>query len=332
MVPVAGNAIEIALGHQRRLGEQAAAALLLVFDEALEQLDRARALRQQDRQTLADDVNRGEVFEIAADLVVIALLGIFNGGEVRGQLLLLRERRAVHALEHLVLAVALPVCAGALDQLERLDRAGCKQVWTCAEVHKVALLVEGDLLALGHAVDEQHLVGLALFLHQLLCLVAGQGEALELQIFLDDLLHLRLDGRQHGGVEGQIAVEVVVEAVVHGGADGQLDFGVEALDRLRQNVGRGVAEDLLALLVFKGVQRDIAVGGERGRQTDELAVYGGREHLAADDFGGGGRVVDGCTRLDRDLSAVGKFDVQHGGFLLYVYIFEIAVVPPAGGE
>ena len=264
---------------------------------------------------------------------MIALLGFFHGGEVCGQLLFLRERRAVYALEHLVLAVALPVCAGALDQLERLDRAGCKQVRTCAEVHKVALLVEGDLLALGHAVDEQHLVGLALFLHQLLCLVAGQGEALELEIFLDDLLHLRLDRRQHGGVKGQIAVEVVVEAVVHGGTDRQLDFGVEALDRLRQNVRRGVAEDLLAFLVLKGVQLDLAVGGERGRQTDEFAVHGRREHLAADGFGGSRRVVDGCARLDRNLLAVCKFDVQHSGFLLYVYdFFDLVVVPPARGR
>jgi hypothetical protein len=95
----------------RRLGEQIAALLLLVLDPALQQLDDARALGQQDGQALADDVDGGEIFELAAELVVVALQSLLLLGEIGVQLVLLREGDAVDALKRLRLAVAAPVGA-----------------------------------------------------------------------------------------------------------------------------------------------------------------------------------------------------------------------------
>ncbi len=54
--------------------------------------------------------------------------------------------------------------------------------------------------------------------------------------------------------EGGGGVEVVVEAVVDGGADGQLDLGVQALHGLSQNVRAGMPVSLAVFFVFKGVQ------------------------------------------------------------------------------
>ena len=61
---MAGDLIELALGHQGGLGEEVAALLLGILYPALHQLDHPGALGQQDRQALADDINGGEVFQL----------------------------------------------------------------------------------------------------------------------------------------------------------------------------------------------------------------------------------------------------------------------------
>ena len=129
-----------------------------------------------------------------------------------------------------------------------------------AQVHELALLVEGDVGVGGQVVDELHLVGLALLLHELQCLLAGQLEALQLQLLLADLPHLRLDLRQVVGGKGKGCVQIVVKAVVDAGANGQLHLRPQALHRLGQDVGAGMPVRLAVLLVFKRVDVFLAHG------------------------------------------------------------------------
>lgn len=167
VVPVAGDLIQLALGQQRRLRQQIAALFLLVLDPALQRLDDARALRQQDGQALADNVDGREVFQLTAELVVVAPAGLLLLLQVFVQLLLLREGNAVDALEHLALRIAAPVSAAALRQLEGvcLDAAGAVQMRACAQVRELALRVERDDGVLGQVVDELDLIRLTERLH-----------------------------------------------------------------------------------------------------------------------------------------------------------------------
>ena len=256
VIPVAGDAVQVALGHEGGLGQQIAPALLHVLHPALQQLDDAGALGQQDGQALADDVHGGEILQLAAQLVVVAALGLGLGLQPGGQLLLVREGDAVDALEHLAVGVAAPVGAAALGQLEGvgLDAAGGVQMGAGAQVGELALGVEGDGLALRQVLDELHLVGLVLLLHigdglGSRLLAADDGQAL-----LADLLHLGLDGAQVLRGEAEVRVEVVVPALVDGGADGQLHLGIQALDGLGHHMGAGVPVGLAVGFVFKGVQ------------------------------------------------------------------------------
>src|SRR5699024_10090313 len=101
------------------------------------------------------------------------------------------------------------------------------------------------------------------------------------------------------GGEGLFGVKIVVKAAVDGRADGELDVGEEALHGLGEDVGGGVPEGLLAVLVGKGedLQRTVAV--EDGAQVLHLAVYltgaGGaveaHAQVLADVRCGNGRVV-----------------------------------------
>ena len=116
---------------------------------------------------------------------------------------------------------------------------------------KSPLPVEGDHGILGQVVDQFHLVGLVL--HQFQSIKPGQFKALQLQLFLADLAHFGFDGLQMllGEVEG--CVKIVVEAVFDSGANGQLHFGVQALDSLRHDVGAGVPIRFAVFGVFKRV-------------------------------------------------------------------------------
>ena len=123
---------------------------------------------------------------------------------------------------------------------------------TGAQVGEVALLVEGDVGVLRQVLDELHLVGLLLLLHELDGLLTGQLKALQLQLLLADLAHLGLESSQILGGEGAGGVKIVVEPVLDAGADGQLHLGVQPLHGLGQHVGTGVPVGLAILRIFKG--------------------------------------------------------------------------------
>ena len=65
------------------------------------------------------------------------------------------------------------VAGGELDAVA-LDAAGGVQVGTGAQVGELALLVEGDVGIGGQILDQLHLVGLTLLLHELDGLFPGQ--------------------------------------------------------------------------------------------------------------------------------------------------------------
>ena len=262
MIPVAGNFIKLTLGHEGGLGQQVAALLLNILHPALQKLDDPGTLGQQNGQALADIVHGGEILQIPAQLIVVALESLLPLLQILLQLLLLGEGHGVDTLEHLAVAVAAPIGAAALGQLDgiTLDAAGGVQVGAGAQVHELALLIKRDVGIGGQVVDQLDLVGLLLLLHEGNGLLPGQLEALQLQLFLADLAHLRLQSVQMllGKVEG--GVEVVVEAALDGRADGQLHLRVQALDGLGQHMGASVPIGAAVVLVFKGIDVFFAHG------------------------------------------------------------------------
>ena len=241
VIPVTGNAVKVTLCHQRSLGEKTALLLLYVLNPALQQLNHSCALGQQNGQALTDGIHGGEVLQLSAQLVVIALLSLFLGNQIAFQVFLVQESGTVDTGEHLTAGVASPVCTGSGGKLECLDLLGVRYVGACAEIGEIPLLVEGKLLVLGEVAYQLDLVGLVL--HQLQSLCSGQGEALDLEVCLDDRLHFCLDGLEMLCGQGLVAtVEIIVKAVIDGRTDGQLYVGKKMLDGLRQNVRAGMSQ------------------------------------------------------------------------------------------
>ena len=230
------------------------------------------AVGQEERESGAL-VHDGEQAEFLAELSVVALLRLFEHMKIIVKILFLRESGSVDSLEHLVVRVAAPVCAGAGGQLERLDARGVGDMRACAELIELALAEERYLLALaGVLFDKLDFVGLALLLHHCDGIVGVELVSLERQSLFDYLLHLRLDFLENLGSERHIDIEVIIEAVVYSGAYRELRLGIKALDSLSEDVRSGMSERALSVVIVKSKNFELAVFVYRGAKILDLAV------------------------------------------------------------
>ena len=147
------------------------------------------------------------------------------------------------------------ISAGNVHQLDAvtLYAAGGVQMRACAQVGELALLVEGNGSVLRQIVNQLYLVRLLELFHELDGFRARQLEALKLLLLLADLTHLCLKSIEVLLREGERRIKIVVEAVVDGRADGQLDLRIQAFYCLRENVRYRVTVGVAVFLVFKRV-------------------------------------------------------------------------------
>jgi hypothetical protein len=120
----------------------------------LQLVDHHAAVGQPQGQTGADLFVEDEDFQLAPQLAVVALLGLFEHLQVLVEFLLVAPGRAVDALEHGVLLVAAPVRARHRHQLEGVggDLPRVLHVRPAAEVLERVVLVGADDRLLLHLV------------------------------------------------------------------------------------------------------------------------------------------------------------------------------------
>ena len=235
---------EVLLHHVGRvhfliaLAVQAAAH---VSDQRLEQRPALRVPEDGARRLFLEM----EEIHLAAKLSVIALLGFLEAMQIVLELVLRREGRAVDALKLRVVAVAAPIGARELHQLEGLaDLARGRHVRATAEIEPFALLVDLEILAGRNGVHQLDLEHLALVAEELLGLLAAPELLREGRVLRDDLRHLLFDLRNVFRLERLLLGEIVEEAVLDDGADRHLRAGPQRLDRFGHHV-RGVVPDQL---------------------------------------------------------------------------------------
>ena len=269
---VAGGLPEVGAGDVRGEDERVAAAEILVAHPVFHLFADEAALGMPEDEAGAGELLNGEQVELLAEQAMVALLGFFELVEVVVELLLGVERRAVDALELRVLLVAQPVGSGDVEQLEGLDASGGRDVRAAAEVGELAGLVDRDFfIGLGELLDEVALHEVAFGLEALQAFGAGQKFARVGQVLLGELLHLLLDGGEVVGGEGLLAVEVVEESVLGGGAVAELGLGKEFEDGGGHQVRGGVAEDFERFGIALGEQAEFDVAVEGASEVDRAA-------------------------------------------------------------
>ena len=244
---------------------------------------------------------------------MVAPLGLLEHVQVGLELLRVRPRGAVYALEHLVAGIAAPVRTRDPHQLERLaELAGGGEMRSPAQVDPFPLAVQRDGFVAPNVPDDLRLVLLSPVAKEPDRLVAIPHLARDGLVAIDDLAHAGFHALQILGSEGLLAREVVVEPVLDGRPDGDLRLRVELLHRLGEDVGRVVAQQLQRLLGVTRHDGDGCVGLDGGGEVPHHAVdpdreRGLRESLADahGDVGPGHRAIEGPDR------AVGQRDSRH---------------------
>ena len=213
-----------------------------------------------------------EQVQLLADAPVVALLRLFETGQVFLQLRTRSPGGPVDSLQHLVAGIAAPVRARHLHELERLQFARARHVRSPAEVFPIALPVQADCLAGRDGTDDLGLVVLADALEVLDRCIARQHPPVHLDIPGRDLGHALLDRRQIVARERGLVREVVVKAVLDHRTDGHLRPGKEFLHRVRQQMRGRMADDLQALGILVGHDADCGVVIDHRRGIDQAAV------------------------------------------------------------
>ena len=260
VVPVARGLPQL-LVHDERRGDLHVAGLVVDLAPVVQQrVLKDHAVRQEEREAGGLVAHHKEV-HLAADLAVVALLGLLQHVHVLVELFLGGKGDAVDAGEHLVVLVTLPVSARDAGELKGLERLGVADVGADAHIDVVALLVEGDAGVVVQVADVLDLVLFAALLHKGDGLGAGLLVHGELEVLLNDLLHLGLDRGEVvlANLNALGQVDVVVEAVVGRGAVGKVGLGVQALDGLRHDVRGGVADDVRDLVLRELGHRTVIV-------------------------------------------------------------------------
>ena len=257
-----------------------AVLLLHRAQELFQPVAQRGALGQPQRQARSHALREGEEFQLLAQLAVVALLGLFHQGEVLVEHRLLGERDAVDARQHLTFLVAAPIGAGNRQQLDGLDRTRVGDVRAAAEVGEIAVGIERNG-AVFEGLDQFDLVGVALLGELFERFGLGNLAADERLFLTGQLHHLGFDSRKVGFGDRHGRVDVVVETVLDGRTDAELDAGVERFERFGQQVRRGVPEGVLALFVLPLVELDGGIFVDGARQVDRRAVYRSRQRVSS---------------------------------------------------
>ncbi len=185
---------------------------------------------------------------------------------------------------------------------------------SAAQVDPIALPVQADLVLVRNAGDDLGLVDLTQTLEEPHRLVARQDAAGDFLVRLGELGHLRFDGGEILRGEGTLVGKVVIEAVLDDRADGHLRLREQLLHRLRQQVRRGVADDLEPLRVLVGHDGEMRVLGNDVGGVDQLAVHArGERRLAQSRANAARDLIHRHRVVEAALTAIGQGDNGHSG-------------------
>eukprot|EP01136_Pigoraptor_vietnamica_P037807 Opistho-1_new@106270 len=269
MLPVARRLPQLRVVHVRRDDLLEAALHILAPNQCNEFVVNAGPVRQEEAAAGAQLVEKVQLL-LLANLAVVSLGRLLLQLLPLGELLGVRERNAVHALQRLGLSVAFPVRSRALCDHERLDPARVAHMGPAAKVdertaaiHRRAFLLDAlrddaplELVVLEHLEE----VGLRHF------------EALKLLPVLHDALRNGFESGEFLGVNRLVPkIDVIVEALLNRWAVAETPARAE-LEGLSDNVRARVPVDGLRLVAVPFEERQAAAPLERTLQVKDLAV------------------------------------------------------------
>ena len=204
---------------------------------------------------------------------MVALFSFFHHLQVVVEFGCLFKSRPVDTLEHLVLFVAPPVRTGDGLDLKGFDPACRFAVRTGTEVVEVALAIDGDDGIFRKVFDEFYFIILAGIFEHLQRIGTGEDFFGNGKVFFYDLRHFSFNGTEVVLCEAVFCVEIIVETVFNGRANGELNARIEVLNRLGHDMRGCMAKGVLPFLIGKGEEFDGRAVNDRFTKVRDFAVY-----------------------------------------------------------
>ena len=251
VIPVAGLFPEVTVEDHRGHDFVVIGFIMEFMPEFKQVVAQDHSLGMEEREARAFFVEAEQV-ELFAQFTMVALFSFFHHLQVFIEFRFLFKSGPVNTLEHLVVFIAAPVSTGNGAQLEGLDGTGRSAVRAGTEVDEVALAVDGDDGIFRKVFDEFYFIILASVFEEFQSVGTGQDFFGNGKVFFDDLSHFSFNGSKVFLCETVFCVEVVVEAVFNGRANGELDAREEVLDSLCHDMRCCMAERIFPFLVGEG--------------------------------------------------------------------------------
>ena len=259
MIPVSGNFIEVGFCHKGGSGHYVTVFIFLfILNVAVEDLEKFCTLGHKKRKTLADIIAVAEIFELAAENVVVAAFCVFNSFEISFKLCFFGEGNSVDSGKHFVFFASAPVSAGGGSEFESFDGRDVHKVRSCAKFAEIALFIERKCFAFSSVLINE-LEFIRLVFHDLFCFFRAHGAFVEFKTGFDDLCHLVFDFFEVINGERFFNVEVIIESVIDSRTDGEFCTGEKMKNSLGHDMGSGVPESFFTIRIVEGEDFNFAV-------------------------------------------------------------------------
>ena len=160
-----------------------------------------------------------------------------------------RETYTVNSLQHLVLAVALPVSTGMSDQLKVAAKLYIFYVRSTAEIREIPLLIACDI-SIFQTVDQIQLV--LIILEHFLCFFFGDFLTDDSLTGFADLFHFLFDLLDIFIADDSISkIHIIVETLCYNRSYPEFCLWIQMLDRLCHHMGTGMVKCLQLFVFFK---------------------------------------------------------------------------------
>src|ERR1700728_2420932 len=259
--------------HMRRVNQRVAALQILLAHPVFHLLADDPALGMPENQPRPGQLLNRKQIELLPQHAMVALLRLFHLLQVLVEILLREKRSPINPLQLLILFIPQPVLARNVEQLERLDLAGRRNMRPTAKIRELAGAVNRNLfIGLGELLDEMALHEVAFFFELRQPLVTRQKLARIRQVLLHQFLHLLLDLFQILLREGSGPVKVVKKSALGRRTMPQLGLRKKFQHGSSQQVRGRMPIDFQRLWIALFQKTQVRVFLKRTSEINEVAV------------------------------------------------------------
>ena len=141
VIPVSGCFIEIYSTNTRCHNMEITKLSLFVFDIVFQFLPDCISLWKKHWKSTSDQIINHEQVHIFTNLSVISLLCFLKQFQMCLKFFRCWKTYTINSLQHFVLAVTLPVCAGMTDQFEVSAKLYIVYMWSTAQIREITLII-----------------------------------------------------------------------------------------------------------------------------------------------------------------------------------------------